>query len=105
MPVAVVRPRDEVIAEEHAYLFHAEPESWQGPRWARAACRDAFPEIFFPISPTDEARSRALAYCDGCEIRAQCLQTAMGDRSLVGIWGGTDEIERDRLRRSAAAAR
>jgi WhiB family redox-sensing transcriptional regulator len=104
VPVAVVRPRDEVIDEEHEYLFRSDPDALQGPRWALAACRDAFPVIFVPISTSDTVtRAQALAYCRDCEIRAECLRTALQDRSIVGIWGGTDEVERQRLRRRHAS--
>lgn len=99
MPVPVVRPREEVIDEEHEYLFAADATALQAPEWSRAACRGAAPDVFFPLSARDVASRRAaLSFCTRCEIREQCLATALRDPSIVGIWGGTDEVERARLR-------
>ena len=73
--------------------------------WKRAACRDAEPEIFFPISDRDVvSRTAALRVCSGCTIRSECLEVAMRDRSLLGIWGGTTEADRERLRRPRRVA-
>ena len=99
MPVPVVRPREVVIAEEQDYLFYANSSAMQAPDWADAACRGAEPDVFFPISPRDHAsRDEALAFCASCRIQTQCRVIALRDPSLVGIWGGTDELDRARLR-------
>jgi WhiB family transcriptional regulator, redox-sensing transcriptional regulator len=99
VPVPVVRPREVVIAEEQDYLFHADPGALQAPVWSDAACRGAQPDVFFPISAHDTAsREEALAFCASCRIEAQCRAIALRDPTLVGIWGGTDEVERARLR-------
>lgn len=99
MPVPVVRPREEVIDEEHDYLFAADAVSLQAPQWSRAACRGAAPDVFFPLTAHDDvSRHEALSFCDACDIRRQCLDTALRDPSIVGIWGGTDEVERAQLR-------
>ncbi len=95
-------PRDplEVIAEEQEYLFVSDPRDLQGPWWVDAACQDAEPDVFFPVSDCDVwSRTAALEYCGACAVRSQCLAVAMTDRTLIGIWGGTDEAERARLRR------
>jgi WhiB family transcriptional regulator, redox-sensing transcriptional regulator len=73
------------------------------PRWmARASCRGLGTSAFFGDRPeeTDEAR----AVCELCPTRAECLEFALDDRSLVGIWAGTDEAERRRIRRRRRAA-
>ncbi len=99
MPVPVVRPREVVIAEEQEYLFHADPEGLVALSWADAACRDAEPEVFFPLSAHDVvSRREALAHCAVCPVVDACRDLALADPSIVGIWGGTDEVERARLR-------
>ena len=75
-----------------------------------AACRGANPEIFFlgygpgrghgQLSKT--AKARALELCAGCPVADVCLDYALslpasGD---FGIWGGTTEKERIKLRRA-----
>ena len=75
-----------------------------------AACRGANPEIFFlgygpgrghgRLSKT--AKARALELCAGCPVPGECLAYALslpaaGD---FGIWGGTTEKQRIKLRRT-----
>lgn len=90
--------REAAIAQEQDYLFHAgRPDPHTA--WNRAACLEADPEIFFPISPRDlRGREQARAYCASCAVRTDCLQLALADPGIVGIWGGTDEEDRRRLR-------
>ena len=73
--------------------------------WRYAACRDADPEIFFPVSSVGPGRgevARAKAICARCPVRRQCLQFALATRQAHGVWGGTTEEER-RLRMPAQA--
>lgn len=77
-------------------------------RWrARAACRLCPPELFFPSGSTGialERMERAKQVCEACEVRAECLRFAIETRQEFGIWGGTDEKERARLRRKGRVA-
>lgn len=63
----------------------------------RAACRDVDPEVFFPISRNAAAASEAIAICEGCPVRHECLTVAL-TRAEVGVWGGTTEAQRRRIR-------
>ncbi len=97
--VGYARSVDESIAVEQRYLFQGHEAELQDPVWSLAACADADPEIFFPMSAQDSlGRAEALSYCRSCAIVNDCLNLALRDRSIVGIWGGTDEAERARLR-------
>lgn len=65
--------------------------------WRRAACQEADPELFFPVTaqgPAADEIARAKALCAGCPVRRQCLQFALATRQLHGVWGGTTEDER-----------
>jgi WhiB family redox-sensing transcriptional regulator len=66
----------------------------------RAACKGET-EAFF--SYDDGMVAQALAICEECPVRQECLQTAMADRNLFGVWGGTTGVERRRLYRKGAA--
>jgi WhiB family redox-sensing transcriptional regulator len=69
--------------------------------WSHAACSTADPELFFPISssgPATRQVARAKAVCAHCEIQRACLDYALDSVSVQGIWGGTTEAERRRLR-------
>ncbi len=75
------------------------------PEWhQRAACRGADPDLFFP-DPSSGRPVRALAYCDGCQVRPECLAIALdaGSHSDVGVWGGTSVRQRRVLRRGSVA--
>ena len=67
------------------------------PAWqARAACRGEGVEQFFPPEGTSLMRARRI--CNSCLVSDQCLQYALERPSLKGIWAGTSERRRRRLR-------
>ena len=74
------------------------PRDWRH----RAACRDADPEIFFPVAEAGPvlaaAETRALAYCARCPVRADCLAFAL-DALPYGIAGGMTAEQRRTLHR------
>lgn len=62
------------------------------PKLPNALCRDyEFPNLFFPESKADEARSLPLAQaiCAGCSERKECLEYALAEEIPHGIWAGT----------------
>lgn len=64
-----------------------------------ADCREVDPEIFFPEAGGWD-RSKAIRICQGCDARIFCLLDALGQReSIAGIWGGSGELERRKMRR------
>jgi WhiB family redox-sensing transcriptional regulator len=72
----------------------------------RAACQDAPPDLFFPVSDFGAAQEQvneAKRICAGCPARADCLNHALSRGEASGIWGGTTEHERRHLRRRRAA--
>lgn len=70
-----------------------QPLDWQ----AHARCTEVDPEIFFPERGGSSKAARAV--CAQCSVRAQCLEYALNNKEQFGIWGGTSERERRRLRR------
>ena len=65
--------------------------------WRSAACREADPELFFPVAangPGAREIAMAKAVCAACRVRRQCLQYALATHQLHGVWGGTSEDER-----------
>jgi WhiB family redox-sensing transcriptional regulator len=74
----------------------------------QSACRDTDPDLFFPVGttgPAIEQIDNAKAVCDQCEVRQPCLDFALTSNQDSGIWGGTSEEERRKLRRQWLAAR
>lgn len=70
----------------------------------RAACRDADPEIFFPLgdvfAPGEDAAAKAVCRC--CPVRSECLAWACSAGFVFGIAGGLTEVERRALRARAS---
>ena len=63
-----------------------------------ALCREIDAELFFPeyTTPTEAKKACAL-----CRVQTECLTYAL-ERPVMGVWGGTTERERQRMRRRAA---
>ena len=72
--------------------------NWCEQRWySDAACRGQVSSRWFSKDgPTSEG---ALTVCHGCPVEAECLALALEHHELAGIWGGTTEVQRIRLRR------
>jgi WhiB family transcriptional regulator, redox-sensing transcriptional regulator len=81
-----------------------EPAAPAGADWrSLSACRDADPELFFPLSawgPGQAQTASAKAVCASCQVRSDCLQFALRSGQEFGVWGGTSEDERRALRRA-----
>jgi WhiB family transcriptional regulator, redox-sensing transcriptional regulator len=68
------------------------------PRWLeQGACRQ-HPDVDF-FAADEGTQREPLAICAGCAVRAVCLEHALAGHEL-GIWGGTTERARARMRRS-----
>jgi WhiB family redox-sensing transcriptional regulator len=67
-----------------------------------AACRDADPDLFFPVGKTGPGQRQidtAKQICAACPARVQCLAWALDNSVASGVWGGTTEDERRSMRR------
>ena len=69
------------------------------PWMADALCAEHDRALFF--AAWDDATTGAKAICGSCTVRAECLDYALADVALEGIWGGTSRAERRRIRRLA----
>lgn len=71
--------------------------------WRRlSACRDTDPDLFFPVGttgPAVEQIENAKAVCRSCDAQAECLEYALATNQDSGVWGGTSEEERRKLRK------
>ena len=67
-------------------------------------CKAVDPDLFFPEDYTNRVTVlEAKAVCQSCPLTTECLQYAMSDSSLDGIWGGTTPQDRKNLRRRKRA--
>ena len=69
--------------------------AWQ----ERALCAQTDPEAFFPEKGGSTREAKRI--CGRCEVKAECLEYALGHDERFGIWGGLSERERRRLKKSA----
>jgi WhiB family redox-sensing transcriptional regulator len=63
-----------------------------------AACLGVDPELFFPRKGENNQLAEAKSICARCVVRDDCLEYALVHREKFGVWGGTSERERRRLR-------
>ncbi len=71
------------------------PEEWMDD----AACAEVTPDIFFPEIGTNFTAD-AKKICAGCRVREVCLEYALDNELVFGIWGGTNPQDRKRIRRA-----
>ena len=90
-------------------VLNVSTEPVQNDDWRRvASCRDTDPDLFFPVGTTGPAIEQiesAKAVCRACEAQVRCLEFALSTNQDSGIWGGTSEEERRKLRRQWLARR
>jgi WhiB family transcriptional regulator, redox-sensing transcriptional regulator len=68
---------------------------------ADIACRDADPDLFFPIGATGAGlrqMEEAKRICRACPVQIQCLAWALENGVADGVWGGTTPDERRLIR-------
>jgi WhiB family redox-sensing transcriptional regulator len=61
-----------------------------------ALCAETDPEAFFPEKGGSTREAKRV--CTGCDVRAECLESALANDERFGIWGGLSERERRRIR-------
>src|SRR6516162_8567665 len=69
-----------------------------------AACRDADPDLFFPVGTAGPALRQideAKRICRACPAQARCLAWALDHRVASCVWSGTTQDERRAIRRPA----
>jgi WhiB family redox-sensing transcriptional regulator len=70
------------------------PEAWRD--WA--SCLETDPELWHPEKGRCDQVTAAKAICAGCPVRTECLEYALDQHEMHGIYGGLTAHERRRLR-------
>lgn len=68
----------------------------------RGACLSEDPDLFFPVGDVGPAQAQiavAKQVCHRCPVRGKCCEWALS-AGVDGVWGGMDDAERRRLRRT-----
>lgn len=73
------------------------------PDWQKdGLCTGQGPALWFPPRGTPISQiAKAKAICRQCPIRQKCLDYALYHGDRYGIWGGTTEMERRKMRQTA----
>jgi WhiB family redox-sensing transcriptional regulator len=66
--------------------------------WRGALCAEIDPELFFPKKGSIRESMVAKKMCRRCPIIEKCLEYALKDPEIKGIWGGTSEQQRYKIR-------
>ena len=82
-----------LVPNDFEDLFDVIEDQWQD----RALCAQTDPEAFFPEKGGSTREAKRI--CQGCEVKAECLEYALHNDERFGIWGGLSERERRRLKR------
>lgn len=65
----------------------------------RPVCADYDARVFFPHRGDRAANRYAVALCTTCPLRRACLDGALARGEKFGVWGGTTENDRARMKR------
>lgn len=97
---------DDVTTGSSALSFSEDADLLAAPSFMDfGSCRGLDPAIFFPDRGMSLAPAQKI--CGDCIVVDECLEHALTHGERFGVWGGTSERERRRLRRArrlAAAA-
>jgi WhiB family redox-sensing transcriptional regulator len=62
--------------------------------WERAACRDDSKEVWFEKNRPQREVTKILRRCmTECEVQTECLNQALSEPEMHGMWGGFSEQE------------
>jgi hypothetical protein len=65
--------------------------SWQDEALCALPQIEPFKEMFFSDNEDDVKNSKII--CSACPVRKQCLELALENKEIWGVWGGVDQDE------------
>lgn len=69
----------------------SEEYDWKDESQCSLPYNQQYVDYFFSEEPEEIAVAKEL--CSICPVRKECLQTALNNKEVWGIWGGRDEVE------------
>jgi WhiB family transcriptional regulator, redox-sensing transcriptional regulator len=102
--MTAMTPSSQPVRHGAAVDTQSSPVAWDEESWRdQAACRSTEADLFFPLRRSRGAMEQiraAKSVCWSCQVRETCLRYALETNQEAGIWGGTSEDERRKLRRA-----
>ena len=87
-----------------SYTIDPLPIEFRRADWmSDAACRDTDPNDWVTEHSTGMSKQREM--CAECPVRQECLDYAMAEPTLKGMWGGLTATERTAIRGAARGGR
>jgi WhiB family redox-sensing transcriptional regulator len=73
-------------------LYPSQFEPWM----REAACKGSNNNAFFPErgAPSRNIVAEARKVCDTCSVKQECLDYAIANHEVHGVWGGMTKVER-----------
>ena len=105
-PADPVSPPSAPLTAQHRALqrWFADRITGTGGDWReRALCAQVDPEIFHPEKGGSPRPAKLI--CRMCPVQVECLETALANNEMFGIWGGLTAHERTAFRRGTARER
>lgn len=69
--------------------------------WTQFAnCASTDPDLFFPESG-DGMIGAAKRICDACDVKGFCIEEALANKEVFGVWGGVSARGLRRMRLAA----
>jgi WhiB family transcriptional regulator, redox-sensing transcriptional regulator len=62
-----------------------------------ALCKDEPRETFFPVNSAGVIAAKKI--CDICVVKEECLEYAIDEGIVHGVWGGTSERQRRQIKK------
>jgi WhiB family redox-sensing transcriptional regulator len=84
---------DQLLSQETTRELRFTSEDWK----LDGVCRTIDPDLWFPDAPQTGAVAKRV--CRSCPVIKECLQYALDNNEMYGVWGGMGNSERKSLRR------
>lgn len=68
---------------------------------SKGDCKGANPDIFYPERGASSNEAKKI--CMSCSVKEECLEFALETCEEIGIWGGTSEYQRRKIRKERRA--
>lgn len=77
--------------------------STKADEWQKSGlCNQTDPESFYPEKGGSVKHAKQI--CQGCEVRSECLEFALANNEVFGVWGGLTVEERIALQKLRRAS-
>ena len=81
-------------------IIDHEIRQFEETEWMKDALCKGMTNIFFAGRGENKKTEMAMLICKKCPVKEQCLDYAIRNREVIGVWGGYSERKRRIMRRN-----